>query len=111
MTREARFNFANDTTLTGRDALLSQVFTENWRKGLTPAGLAVAMHQAHADIKNVALVRHTSGYPQAQTVRVKFHDGGTMVFHCLTYESVLKADLTEAWSADVTVKDGQVTVH
>lgn len=100
------FDFSNSGTSDPRGAPVMQAYTDAFRKGLTEAGIAVAMHRSEPNIKNVAYVSAKSG---SVTIRTKFHDGSTFVLH--TYQQPADIDVGYSWSADVTIKDGEVTVH
>lgn len=102
-----KFDFSNSGLTDLRGELVLKAYKDAFRSGLTDAGIAVAMHRSEPTIKNVAYVSDKSG---AVTIRTKFHDSSTFVLH--TYQQpAVDIDVGYSWSADVTIKDGEVTVH
>jgi len=107
-----QFNFANQTNLTGRDAVVYEAFVKALRDTtLSRAGFVAAIHQSHPAIKNVSLVALKGDGPNSSTLRAKFYDGGTATFHFLTYVDEA-LNVPENWSARVSAgPDGAVTLH
>lgn len=107
MSREHKFDFSISGIPDIRGAMILKAYTDAFRNGLTEAGIAVAMHRSEPNIKNVAYVNDKSG---SITIRTKFHDGSTFVLH--TYrQPAVDIDVGYSWSANVTIADGEVTVH
>lgn len=107
-----KFNFADKTTLAGREAVVYEAFVKALRDTtLSRAGLATAIHQSHPAIKNVSLVALKGDGPNSSTLRAKFYDGSTATFHYATYTTE-EMNVPDKWTARVSAgPDGAVTLH
>ncbi len=108
MPNKATFNFADNTFTDHRDKRVYQAYIAGLRSNLSNAAIAVAMHRSEPAVKSVAFVScKKSG---TETILTKYHCGGTLTIHAYNPPKD-QIDQGYSWTSEITIKDGEVTVH